>query len=95
MLVYRKIDALMAVVEALWFYVGLTDEAVEGEFRLPDGRLFNSADTSQMGKWHLHQPNNWANSEDAVQLYKSSKTLLDMVAHNIDYGICEICVYEC
>ena len=81
-------------MDSRWIYVGHTDEAVEGEFRLPDGRLFSSADTIQMGKWQLNQPSNWADSEDAVQLYKNSRTLLDMVAHNIDYGICEIRVYD-
>merc|ERR1739838_480307 len=54
----KQIAALIAAVDARWFYVGLTDEAVEGDFRLPDGRLFNSADKSQMGKWYGREPNN-------------------------------------
>ena len=85
----------MATVDPYWFYVGLTDEAVEGEFRLPNGRLFNSADTSQMGEWQIGQPNNAGSGQDAVTLYKGSKTLYDTFATNTFYGICEIRVYEC
>ena len=85
----------MAVVDSNNFYVGLTDEAVEGEFRLPDGRLFNSADMSQMGKWFSGEPNNWSKGEDAVILSKTTNRLYDIYVTGIFYGICEIRVYEC
>ena len=85
----------MATVDSNWFYVGLTDEAVEGEFRLPDGRLFNSADISQMGNWGEGQPNNAGRGENAVILYKITNRLYDRDAAIIFYGICEIRVYEC
>ena len=91
--VYRQIFNLIDTVDSRWFYVGHSDEAVEGEFRLLDGRLFNSADASQMGKWQRGQPNNWANRENIVQLSRNTKSLLDTTADNIDYGICEIRVY--
>ena len=91
----RQIAALIAAVDARWFYVGLTDEAVEGDFRLPDGRLFNSADKSQMGKWYGREPNNHGDAEHFVLLEKHSLSLFDIHANNVAYGICEIPVYEC
>jgi len=91
----RIVAIVKAVVDSRWFYVGLTDDAVEGEFRLPDGRLFNSADISQMGNWGEGQPNNAGRGEDAVILYKFTNRLYDRDAATMFYGICEIRVYEC
>jgi len=90
----KRIITLMATVDINWFYVGLTDEAVEGEFRLPDGRLFNSADTSQIGKWRRGEPNN-AGGENYVIMIKHSRLLVDVPAWHRHYGICEIRVHKC
>jgi len=56
-----------------WLWIGLNDFGTEGKYVWSDGSKLTYS------KWRPGDPNNWANQEDAVAMYRSDGTWIDYI----------------